>query len=59
MITCSVHGCQADRDEGDSLFCPDCRNDWTNMCLRTGIKEVLIPVEELEEILDNFQRRYE
>lgn len=59
MRTCSVLGCNADRSKGDLLFCPDCRKDWTELCLRTGIKDVPIPDSELNIILKTFQWRFQ
>ncbi len=57
MITCTVYGCMADRANGDVLFCPDCRGDWTNICKKIGIAEFSLPQKELDIILRKFQDR--
>ena len=39
MTTCSTKGCFAERQDGDSLFCSDCREAWRKFAKLSGLDE--------------------
>ena len=55
MTTCSVKGCFAEKQSGDTLFCENCRVNWIEQCMMWGIKETIIPEREEDKLIKLFQ----
>ncbi len=53
--SCSVKGCFEDNANGDNLLCFNCRTDWIEFCKIKGVHEILIPLEETNSMLNDFQ----
>ena len=53
--TCTVKGCNAQREEGDLLFCLECRKKWKDVCRKEGILEVQVDWDELNKFLKAYQ----
>ena len=57
MATCTVEGCNADRNEGDILFCPSCRDEWIEWCKQAKIHEVDAQPYITNGLLTKFKER--
>ena len=54
--TCSVKGCNSDREGGDLLFCKNCREKWIKACRREGVLETQVDEGELNRFLKAYQK---
>ena len=58
-MTCTVKGCEAEKTEGDSLFCTYCREEWNEFCKRNGIYDKYkIEKDVYKEFLKKFQNNH-
>ncbi len=57
MKNCSVKNCFEDTENGDSLFCMNCRQIWRVVCDNTFGFENTVPEISITSILTDFQSK--
>lgn len=54
MAQCQRIGCENNRYDFDSLFCPECRDEWRLVCKTQGILDIPVPHEDVYPLLHEF-----